>query len=131
MPLIIKRPFRFRSTSLSWQSEYYQRLSEEAILLFAMKYHYPQTWNEYPNLPWIHFMAADGGGFHVRDMRSGHTFFASNMAGVHQFAADHSSGAGNAVHGVTQRMGIKRCGKCAQRQAAMNGFTQKLKSFFS
>lgn len=96
-----------------------------------MNYARPQTWSQYPNLPWIQFMAANGGGFHVRDSRTGHTFFASNMSGVHQFAADHSSGMGDAVHGVTSRMGVKRCGACAQRQAAMNGITHKIKSFFS
>jgi hypothetical protein len=86
-----------------------------------MRYETPHTWNEYPNLPWIHFRAAGGGGFEVRNVKTGAQFFASNMGGVHAFAADNSSGLGTAVHKATSAMGIKRCEPCAKRQAAMNG----------
>jgi hypothetical protein len=79
------------------------------------------TWNAYPNLPWIHFLALPGRGFHVRDTRTGETVSTADMRGVHQFAADHSQGLGTAVHKVTSAMGIPRCGACAKRQASMNG----------
>ena len=98
-----------------------------------MNYANPRTWNEYPRLPWIHFAAADGGGFLVKNLKTGAQFFASNMDGVHAFAADQSKGLGTAVHRATSAMGIKRCGQCAKRQAAMNGggIGGLLKTFFS
>jgi hypothetical protein len=98
-----------------------------------MQYPNPGTWNEYPNLPWIHVKAAPGGGFYVRCTRTGDEFFASNMNGVHMFAADHSHGLGNVVHRAAKAVGATRCGACAKRQAALNGggIGALLKTFFS
>ncbi len=90
-----------------------------------MRYSTPLTWNFYPNLPSIRYQAADGGGFNVQDLRSGATFFATTMAGVHAFAADHSNGLGSVVHRATKALGISRCEPCAKRQAAMNGWFRR------
>jgi hypothetical protein len=92
-----------------------------------MRYANPSTWNEYPNLPWIHFQAAHGGGFYVRNLNNGQVFFASNMAGVHEFAADNSTGLGTAIHKVTSAMGVQRCAPCARRQAKLNGIFRLFK----
>lgn len=91
-----------------------------------MRYANPNTWNLYPNLPWIQYKAADGGGFVVRNTQTGQEFFASNDAGVHQFAADNSSGLGDVVHRATSAVGMKRCGACAKRHAKMNGWFRNL-----
>lgn len=90
-----------------------------------MQYSTPLTWNIYPRLPWIRYQAASSGGFNVQDMRSGKTFFATNMDGVHAFAADHSSGLGTVVHKAAKTLGISRCEPCARRQAAMNGWFKR------
>jgi len=79
-----------------------------------------------PRIPWISYTSAPQGGFYVRDARTGETVWAPDESGVHQFAADRSGrgrGLGDFVHGITSRLGIRRCGSCAQRQAWLNART--------
>jgi hypothetical protein len=71
------------------------------------------------------------GGFVVRDARSGATAHAPDHAAVARFAADHSAapgygGAGDAVHAMTQRLGISSCTPCEKRRAELNGFFPRL-----
>lgn len=88
-------------------------------------------WQQHPDVPWIHFApcGCQNGGFFARDNRTGEQVKAQDMHGVHQFAADRSGGSGpnlgNAVHAVTQSLGIPRCSDCAQRQARMNNWFRR------
>lgn len=81
------------------------------------------NWIPYPNVPWLHYApcGCQMGGFYILDQRNNQTFHSPDMNGVHQYAADNSGGGlGNAVHRVTQAMGIPRCSKCARRQTFLN-----------
>jgi hypothetical protein len=78
----------------------------------------------HPHAPHILFRAIPG-GFEVVDERTGKRATTANIAGVHQFAADHSRVAshvplGDAVHRVASSLGLERCTPCAQRQAQLN-----------
>lgn len=84
-------------------------------------------WQQYPGIPWILYSpcGCQKGGFFVKNTRTGQDFHAPNEAGIHQYAADVSGQhsrvpLGDAVHAVTQRMGLKRCTSCAKRQSWLN-----------
>ena len=67
----------------------------------------------------------------VHDSRSGEQAYAQNERAVAEFAAQHSAapgygGLGDAVRGVTSRLGMQGCTPCAKRQAALNGFFPRL-----
>lgn len=79
-------------------------------------------------MPWIVYTPCEcpHGGYYVRNTRTSTTVHAPDADAVHQFAADQSgSGArfalGDLVHAATKKFGVPRCGKCAQRQVALNG----------
>ena len=89
-------------------------------------------WRQYQQAPWIQFKpcACKNGGFDVIDTRTQEQVWAPDMGAVAQFAADRSTSqqhypVGDAIHNVTQRLGIKRCGGCAQRQATLNNMFRR------
>jgi hypothetical protein len=78
----------------------------------------------HPHAPHIIFRAVPG-GFEVWDERTGARATTPSMAGVQQFAADHSRVSthvplGDAVHKLAAGLGFERCTPCAERQARMN-----------
>lgn len=84
-------------------------------------------WTQYPNIPWLFYTpcGCSNGGFYIYDTRTSQQFRASDMNGVHQYAADHSGSdsplrLGDAVHSVTKSLGMRRCGSCARRQSWLN-----------
>ena len=86
-----------------------------------------QQWQQYPNLPWMLYQGCGcaRGGFTILDTRTNQQYHAPDEIAVHQFAADHSGQGsrvrlGDAVHGLTKRLGLNRCSSCAQRQVKMN-----------
>jgi len=84
-----------------------------------------------PRLPWILVGRHPQGGYVVRDSRSGAEVYAPDAHAVAEFAAQHSAapgygGLGDAVRGVTSRLGVGSCTPCAKRQAALNGFFPRL-----
>lgn len=82
------------------------------------------TYRPYPRMPHIQWRPIPGGMFHVVDRQTGETSIVDE-AGVHQFAADHSRGIGNAVHAVTSKLGMNRCAPCAKRQAWLNSLSRQ------
>lgn len=88
-------------------------------------------WQQHPHVPWIQYAPCGcaQGGYYARDTRTGEQVQAPDLDGVHQFAADRSGGSGprlgDRVHAVTQALGMERCGDCARRQAAMNGWFRR------
>jgi len=84
-------------------------------------------WQQYPNLPWILYKPCNcrNGGFDALNRNTGQQVWAPDMDAVAQFAADNSRSPrhvplGDAIHNVTKKLGIPRCGGCAKRQAAWN-----------
>lgn len=88
-------------------------------------------WKPYSaRIPWI-VVRQDSVGFVVRDTRSGKTVNARDAGEVARFAAAHSatpgfSGLGDAVRGLTRRLGVSDCTPCAKRQAALNAAVPRL-----
>lgn len=78
----------------------------------------------HPRIPWVQYEPVRG-GFLLVDTRTGERATTAGEAGVHRFAADHSApiglrGVGDAIRGVTRRLGIGECSPCARRQALAN-----------
>ena len=81
--------------------------------------------------PWITLVRQPGGRALVRDGRTGDSALVSDPHALAHFIAAHSAapgygGLGDAVRGVTKRLGFGECTPCAKRQAALNAMAPRL-----
>lgn len=75
--------------------------------------------------PHLEYWASENGEFILEDTRDGEQYEAASTSELAQLIADLSATdthvpVGDAIHKVTSFFGIKRCGKCAERQARLN-----------
>lgn len=84
-----------------------------------------------PRFPWITLVRQGPGRVVVRDGRTGESALVSDPGSLSQFIAAHSAspgygGLGDAVRGVTKRLGFGECTPCAKRQAMLNGLAPRV-----
>jgi hypothetical protein len=84
-----------------------------------------------PRFPWITLVRQPGGRALVRNSRTGASALVADQGALAQFIAQNSAapgygGLGDAVRGVTKRLGFGECTPCARRQAMLNGLMPRV-----